>query len=170
MAGLSYGSLLRDTEVDESENKSLVSVMRIGGSQPRVPSLYVFLFSSAFWKTLGWHKSNFNKCTTVLFWQLQEEAPGTLTCQVSRCQNGWITAANNPEWWEQILVSVQIKPHGGDVYHLHRLVFKNDCVWKTATKRHLFTFFFFSLSSNVNVYLISSYVVILNIFSVFSSV
>lgn len=81
MAGLSYGSLLRDTEVDESENKSLVSVMRISGSQPRVPSLYVFLFSSAFWKTLGWHKSNFNKCTTVLFWQLQEEAPGTLTCQ-----------------------------------------------------------------------------------------
>lgn len=31
-------------------------------------------------------------------------------------------------------------------------------------------FFFISLSSNVNVYLISSYVVILNIFSVFSSV
>lgn len=44
MAGLSYRSLLRDTEVDESENKSLVSVMRISGSQPAYLHFMCFCF------------------------------------------------------------------------------------------------------------------------------
>lgn len=139
MAGLSYGSLLRDTEVDESENKSLVSVMRISGSRPAYLHFMCFCFPQLSEKLLA--DTNQTLINAPQFYsdnckrKLQVHSPVSVTL------SEWMDHSGQQSWIMR--ANLQIKPHGGDVYHLHRLVFKNDCVWKTATKRHLFTFFFF---------------------------